>query len=197
MINFNRSNIPAELNNKWVHYTKLFLGRRKTGQGTFYWNKYPNSSGTPISHFIIKELLDVSNYHCAYCEKFPLWSSDETIDHFKPKSSYPLGAYQWANLFPACDNCQTCKLNKFSVELLKPDEINFNFNKYFMVDYTTFKILANPRAIKFDRKRANKTIEIFNLNEKAHLISRRHQFQRYHGILENREINDFAYRYLF
>ncbi len=198
MIKFNRSTVPAELNANWTRYTKLFIRRRKYGQGSFYWNKYPNTAGNPISHIIIKQLLTDSDYHCAYCDKFPLWQSDKTIDHFKPKSSYPLGAYQWSNLFPACDNCQTSKLNLFYVEILKPDEITYDFNNYFMIDYTTFKIFANPRAIKFDRKRANKTIEVFNLNEPAHLTSRRHQFQRYSTTtVAVIDINDFAYRYMF
>lgn len=197
MIRFNRLSIPAPLQTNWVRWTSLFLRRRKRGLGTFYWNKYPNAKGRPISETIIHQLLLSSQFHCAYCDKFPLYRSDETIDHFKPKSIYPLGAYQWSNLFPACDNCQTEKLNKFSSLILKPDELTYDFNTYFIVDFTTYELLPNPKAIKFNRKRANATIEIFKLNEKGHKTSRRHQIERYRGMSSAIDINDFAYRYMF
>lgn len=197
MIRFNRTPIPNELNGSWVKWTRYYLRRRNNGQGTFYWNKYPNAKGSPISKIIVRDLLLCCQFHCSYCDKFPLFKSDKTIDHFKPKSSFPLGAYQWTNLFPACDNCQTSKLNQFVSELLKPDEISYDFNRYFMIDYTTFKLRANPVSIRFDRKRANITIAIMNLNDSAHITSRRHQFERYKTSTGVVNLNDYPYRYMF
>lgn len=197
MLKFERKDCP-ELKENEVKWTKQYLDRIKNRKGTFYWPNYPDSKGNPISSIIIENLLECTQNHCAYCDKFPLYKSDKTIDHFRPKrqTKFPELAYNLENLFPACDNCQTMKLDQYSEDLLKPDEINYNFNSYFYIDFTNFTLIPNPKANSKDQNKALTTIKLFNLNDLAHITSRRHSFERY-NFIQNEFLDDFAYRYLF
>jgi hypothetical protein len=67
-----------------------------------------------------------AKYHdkCAYCESAPGPTSELRIDHYRPKSEvkgepshpgYYWLAYEWSNLLPACDKCNTAKLSSFPI----------------------------------------------------------------------------------
>ncbi|MCP4348606.1 MAG: hypothetical protein GY795_24250 [Desulfobacterales bacterium] len=54
-------------------------------------------------------------------EAYPLGiSSEQTIEHFRPKWKYPKPAYVRPNLFICCNACQSAKGDKFDRKLLKP-----------------------------------------------------------------------------
>lgn len=191
-----RPAIPQELSLKWLKYTRLYLRRIRYGRGSFYWNKYPNSTGRPINEIILRELLSMTQNHCSYCDRFPLYDADKTIDHFMPKRKFPMMAYRWENLYLSCDNCQFQKGDDYDDQLLKPDEMNYNFENYFLVDYFDFSLLINPLATRKNRNRARITIKLFNLNEDAHKIMRRNFFNSYNNTT-GPDINAFPYRYLY
>lgn len=67
----------------------------------------------------IKEpLLKSSNKKCAYCECI-LQETDSNcqIEHFHPKSLYPLEVVVWENLLPACARCNALKGNHDTVNI--------------------------------------------------------------------------------
>lgn len=67
----------------------------------------------------IKEpLLKSSNKKCAYCECI-LQETDSNcqIEHFHPKSLYPLEVVVWENLLPACARCNARKGNHDTVNI--------------------------------------------------------------------------------
>jgi uncharacterized protein (TIGR02646 family) len=111
-----------------------------------------------------KALFDCNNDHCAYCDCHPL--KDDRgfeIDHFKPKTKFPLEAFTYFNLFPSCNECNK-KGSKYHVLLVKPDEMGYQFEDYFRYDSFTGEILVNFSKSEENQKRASKIIEIFKLN---------------------------------
>ena len=114
---------------------------------------------------LLKDALFLSNNdHCAYCDCHPL--KDDRgfeIDHFKPKTKFPLEAFTYLNLFPCCNECNK-KGNRYDILLLKPDEIDYKFENYFRYDSFTGEILVNTSKSEENQKRAFETIEIFRLN---------------------------------
>ena len=56
-------------------------------------------------------------YHnkCAYCEQKIVVKRESTIEHYRPKSDYYWLAYEWSNLFIACNTCNGKKGDKFEV----------------------------------------------------------------------------------
>ncbi len=60
----------------------------------------------------------VALYHgkCAYCETDIVTGSYPRIDHYRPKINYYWLAYEWSNLLPVCEQCNTKKGDKFPIE---------------------------------------------------------------------------------
>ncbi|WP_318373019.1 hypothetical protein [Enterobacter sp.] len=59
-----------------------------------------------------KKLTAMTKGHCAFCDGGHLGVMNrETIEHFRPKSrtEFHRVAYQWENLYPCCDRCQSEK----------------------------------------------------------------------------------------
>lgn len=109
-------------------------------------------------------LLLCNNDHCAYCDCHPLKDDKGfEIDHFKPKTKFPLEAFYYYNLFPSCKECNK-KLAKFEPLLLKPDEIDYKFDDYFRFNSFTGEILVKKSKPIENQKRAEITIEIFKFN---------------------------------
>jgi uncharacterized protein (TIGR02646 family) len=197
MQKFQRPPIPQCLAERGEQWKQNWLKRKsKNAAAGFYWPKYPNAKGSPANQHLLPLLLHATADHCAYCDKYPLFISDHTIDHFLPKSRFPQDAYNWQNLFPACDNCQSVKKEQYDKALLKPDDADFEYNRYFMVDFTTFELFPNPNAKEYDKLRVVKSIEIFGLNDPAHCTNRRQNHERF-SFNTNVHIDDFAYRYMF
>jgi uncharacterized protein (TIGR02646 family) len=197
MLPYNRPAPMTAFTEKWKEWTAKWIKRREKNVGAkFYWPKYPNAKGTPINQQMVPILFGVTEWHCAYCDQFPLHKNDETIDHFKPKSQYPELAYIWDNLFPACSACQSAKMEQFDELLIKPDELGYDFHDYFIVDYITFELLPSPKATEHNKRRAEKTIELLDLRHKAHCIIRGQHYERFR-YSPNPSIDDYPYRYLF
>ena len=73
--------------------------------------------------------------HCAFCDGPLGIESRETVEHFRPKSKFPELAFAWENLFPCCDVCQSHKGERFDLHLLKPDDDDYHFERYFVVNF--------------------------------------------------------------
>lgn len=144
---------------------------------------------------IRRTLTDMTQHHCAFCDGLIGAESRETIEHFRPKSNFPALAYQWDNLFPCCDVCQSQKLEKFDDGLLKPDTAEYAFNRYFICNYETGELQANPQASETDQARANRTLNLYGLNLPQRQASRQRELKQYSRRDEVDLIDDFSYRY--
>ncbi|WP_318388819.1 hypothetical protein [Enterobacter sp.] len=146
-----------------------------------------------------KLLTTMTKGHCAFCDGGDLGAmSRETLEHFRPKSRqefYHL-AYQWENLYPCCDRCQSEKLEKYDDALLIADAADYIFEDYFMVDYSTGEIQPNAIASASNQYRASRTIEIYGLNVDARKTIRKKELKRYLQRDEATDfLDDFSYRY--
>lgn len=139
-------------------------------------------------------LVDMTQKHCAFCDGGLGVTSRETVEHFRPKKTFPEQAYAWDNLFPCCDLCQSTKQERFDEALLKPDAEDYAFHEYFTVNYHTGDIEASPRANPAAQERAKITIDLYGLNMPERKKARIRELECF-AVLQEPCIDDFNYRY--
>ncbi len=148
---------------------------------------------------LVDLLLAMTKKHCSFCDSSPMRSQiRETIEHFRPKEASPRLVYQWENLFACCDKCQNAKGKRFDEALLKPDEIEYEFNRYFFFDAQTGELGPQPQASPEDQKRAAVTIQLYRLNDFGRPDARLTVLEMSSAIqYSNLTIDDFSYRFMF
>ena len=184
---FSKNNIKS----RWIIYGERYA---KQANRTYY--NYPQINREKLNHLIFPTLIAQTDNHCSYCDGFPLMSADETIDHFKPKSKFPLEVCSWENLYIACAHCQKVKGDKFDILLIRPDELSYDFNAYYFYDFTEHEIKILPNLSIDKLERAKKTDEILDFNHKAMVESRR---QSYDGFIDKPDYpkNTLKHRFIF
>jgi uncharacterized protein (TIGR02646 family) len=193
---FNRADSPDFLqknSKKWgENYAKQ---KTKNPTHTFQWKTFEKQK---VNHLLLPTLKTQTQHHCSYCDFFPPRVADQTIDHFQPKgnSLYYLFVYKWTNLYFSCSNCQSIKMENYDPILLRPDALDYSFERYFILNFSTFEIKPNPKAISEDQNRAELSIRLFGFNETGQLIARRHSFERY-NTTPSPDLEDFAFRFIF
>lgn len=123
------------------------------------------------------ELLKMTEYRCSYTG-MKLTYETAVIDQFKP-SNQSIEKDNWNNLFIVQKVTNQIKANHFNALLLKPDADDYDFDKYFEINFENSKILPRANLSESDKNRAKITIDIFGLNHQT--------------IVKNREdiFNDF------
>lgn len=163
---------------------------------------WPKPNGQPLNQQLLPTLLEMSQKHCFYYDTAPLYLGDNTIDHFYPKTNpkyYEL-VCQWTNLYLSCRHCQEAKWEADPIDVIRPDEIIYEFEDYFLYDFTYHKINPNPLLNELNKKRALATIKIFQFNHESKTTARRHEYERYYGKKATNDIivqDDFAFRFMF
>lgn len=123
-------------------------------------------------HFYDNLLISVENNECPYCTIREV----STVDHFLPKSEYPLYAIAPLNLIPCCSDCNKLKLDWYptSVEnqLFHPYFDNVESDVWIrakLIDsepiYFVFEVIkpSNWNEIQFER--AKYYFELYQLNK--------------------------------
>lgn len=80
---------------RWVSAYLFDIGRKPPSDAQ--WRKFSD------------ELGDRFGGICAYCEKF----TKGEVEHFRPKSKFPILVYAWSNWLFACGECNHAKLNSW------------------------------------------------------------------------------------
>lgn len=143
----------------------------------FSWKQY---EGEKVNHRLMPLLREMTADHCAYCDWFPTdVGTDRTIDHFRPKALFPREVYYWPNLYLCCRMCQEKDDANYSEDLIRPDEIDYDFDRFFIYNYLSGKLDANPDAGERDRSRASLTIKHFKLNEGGRPAARKRELKRF------------------
>jgi uncharacterized protein (TIGR02646 family) len=152
-----------------------------------------------LNELLVNELKVISKEHCFYCDlkNVNYGGVRPTIDHFYPKTKVPVLAYNWDNLFLACDTCQGYKGDSFNRQLLlKFDNTPYQFDSFFMIDFTTGKVNVRPDILVSDQSKALKTIEILGVNNDARPRMRIDENDIYQNSDPlHKEIDRFSYRY--
>lgn len=195
MMKIERTKSPQSLkenSKKWGREYKENLGIN-IGYSFHWHNRYDE---------IERALFDMADNHCSFCDIQPLKASGATIEHFRPKKKFPLLAYVWANLFYACSNCQK-KGKRFDLTCkpLKPDQLNYSFNYYFIFIETVEEILLkpNPARLPEEQKRADETIRLYGLNKFARPEARKAELNDYREDIrlgKNKNRKYYSYRFI-
>lgn len=191
MMKFTRGRRPGYLDN-YRRWGRKYAEQRRQGNTEFKWR-------TSVKEKLKMDLAKLTVSHCSFCDSYPL--GQETIEHFRPRSQFPKLAYVWHNLFLCCEACQGAKDDRFDKKLLKPDRLDYDFNRYFIVNFKTGEIGVNPSASVNDQERARITIAVYGLN--SHIGTRNSYRVRIENQIKQgkiklpRDIDDLSYRFLF
>jgi 5-methylcytosine-specific restriction endonuclease McrA len=100
-----RSKTPDWLTEKWQEWGEKWQSKYESTQKSndFRWYRHKNQGYDEL----VKELSKMTQHHCSFCDAYhKVKRIPHTIEHFKPKTKFPLLAYQWENLFLCCGICQ-------------------------------------------------------------------------------------------
>ena len=198
MRKFIRGESPVFLRTRWRAWGNRYRNNRQRHGGfPFQWPVY---QGQAINIILEPLLAQLTNDHCSFCDNFPIRTKEDSIDHFKPKSrpAYYGFVCQWENLYYCCQNCQQYKREQYNQYLLRPDDISYLFDTYFIYSFASHEINPNPSLSQNLKRKAETTINVFGLNDKGHIAARRISLERYEGkkaIGDAIDINDFPYRF--
>lgn len=123
----------------------------------------------------------MQNCFCAYCE---CHLKDKHIEHFRTRNRFPSLTFDWNNLFGSCGNPQLagqslrCGIYKDRSghpqydpnDLIKPDTDD---PSHFLIFLTSGVVRARNDLSPSDKRKAEETIRVFNLNGNSELMNRR------------------------
>ncbi len=194
---FKRQDEPEFLQQNAARWNQQWAELKSRNPGaTFNWYQHQRR---PVNQLLGPLLQVQTQYHCSYCDAYPAQLGDKTIDHFCPKSEpqYFMEAYSWRNLYCACNHCQTAKMEIFSEELLRPDDPDYSFDRYFIYNFATHEIEVNPGASPSDQSSAHTTIKIFQFNYLEKTTLRRHAWERWmRSAIQEQVLEDFPFRFI-
>jgi uncharacterized protein (TIGR02646 family) len=174
-----RPEIPTVLKENQKKWSSAYQIRRSKDEGAeFFW---PEINKTPLNQHLLPALKQMTDEHCAYCDGYPLDTiCTPTIDHFQPKSKFPELAFTWDNLFLCCQFCQGSegKADSWNADALKPDQADYQFEKYFYYEYETGRLHPNSSATPDDQHRAEATIKLMGLNKGGRPEARKRDLKR-------------------
>lgn len=190
-------------NQSWVQKVK-----KTPTIGSFPWHEY---QGKRVNELLIEELREMSDSHCAFCDKHAPENDSDSIEHFYPKKIKPELAFNWENLFLCCNGCQKRPKNwkKYAHKahlILKPDEKDYSFERFFTFSTQDGKIYVNQwNDSELDKEKAEVTIVYFQLNEFKRPQVRLKNFERYYDSRESDKItksisltlNELPYRFIY
>jgi uncharacterized protein (TIGR02646 family) len=191
MRKFQRVNQPDFLVDRWEAWGIDWERRRLENPGAgFNWRQF---NGTPVNQLLLPSLKAQTQDHCSFCDSFPVSPpSIDTIEHFRPKSTFPRDAYRWDNLYFCCMYCQQ-KFDDFHEDLLRPDADDYDFDQYFRWDFTQGTIEINKHASTENQRRADVTIRLYKLNEGHPTLRKLEMRRRKQG--QGDPLDEFAYRH--
>lgn len=165
-----------------IPYPNYLINWRELGKNCP--NHYQNN-WNKIRQNLVEDLSQLSKANCTFCGGgAPLIGTGEQIEHFKPKHLYPNLSFHWYNLFLCCGSCQ--KNTRFHGEykknkhlLIKPDNEDYEFKKYFRFNTINGEIEPNLRKSKKSQDMAEYTIKYYRLNEYLRPQARKEYFDEY------------------
>jgi uncharacterized protein (TIGR02646 family) len=199
---FKKSTPPQIIKDNWIDWGIDYAKKRIESNHSFEF-RWATVNSKPINQHILKDLLNDTDSHCSYCDFSPLRGSfDKSIDHFRPKSleRFYLDVCKWDNLYIACNFCQGAKKDNYNDLLLRPDEIEYEFYKYFSYDAETHEIEVNIHCKDEEKLRAITTIMIFQMNHPDQTDSRRISYLHYNNAIESSLETDlelYSHRFIF
>jgi len=161
--------------------------------------QWPRREGQSLLAIVREALAAMTAGHCAYCDGHPIDATGaETVDHFRPKShpAFHELVCTWTNLFLTCTACNHAKGEQWDEALLRPDDLDFSFERYFEYRFDSGKLQPASAATLEEQLRTVRTIEIFNLNRSGACASRKRVMHWMQRAVAEDDLDSYAYRYL-
>ena len=185
MIKIERLQSPEILTENFAEKTLAFVANP---------NQKVYDCRTKLYKRIKESLMLMTQAHCTFCDGFPIANTGDAIEHFRPSSVHHDLSYVWENLYYICPKCNSAKGNRFDERLLKPDDIGYLFDNYFDYNARDAKLEAAKDISVEDIEKAEKTIELYELNRNWNKIERRRLIKIF--VRGTHERDDFPYRYI-
>ena len=116
--------------------------------------------------YIVKALLEMSNYKCAYSEiKLQEEGKYMEVEHFLPKSVHPDKVVEWDNLLPASKFCNGKKLNR-THSIVHPMRDNPKEHLYMI-----------ENVIYGKSQKGRNAVIVLGLNDPDHLLKPRYEIR--------------------
>lgn len=120
---------------------------------------------------IWKQLDKMQCCRCAYCESYIMGNGERNahIEHFRQRSNYPQGTFEWENLFGSCNREESCGRHKDRNKLFsyKPEDLikaDVDDPDHFFVFCIDGSITIRSDISSEQRHRAEETLRVFNLD---------------------------------
>lgn len=188
-----RGQTPALLAEHCAALSAAYVqARRLNARHEFRWR-------TDVYDAVCDALRAMTNAHCSYCDGDlrPATVAEE-IDHFRPRSNPEFFELicDWHNLFLVCSPCNKNKGHRWHSDLLRPDDWDYAFGRYFDYDFQRHQIVPRADASPPDQDRARITIDLLRLNDGKHRASRERELARADLLGETFNREDAQYRFL-
>lgn len=141
--------LRARHTGKWIRYYRDKIGRKPNDT---HWLKFRDHLGNRFFRL------------CGYCEQ----ACRTEVDHFRPKSRYPVLVYKWDNWVNSCHDCNNAKGDRWAgggfvdpcakTRPARPEE-------YFDFDLLTGRIIPERKLSVARYAKAMNTIRVLGLNE--------------------------------
>jgi uncharacterized protein (TIGR02646 family) len=108
---------------------------------------------------------------CCYCERGIILTTEQEIEHFKPKNIYKKLCFDYKNLFLACPSCNRAKLERDD-NIINPSTTDPFKHIYFSGE----KVLHINKS-----KKGKNTIEVLKMNESDRIKARSNYLEKVIG----------------
>jgi hypothetical protein len=141
---------------------------RLPGESYLRQNAKPNSNGFDKHGYWRSCLADLCLSYGGICAYSSLWLPSEiSVDHFKPKSSYPALAYEWSNYRLASRRVNKNKGD--SEDVLDPFAVVLG---WFVLDLATLRVNPEGSLDHQVKRSVQRTIDILKLNDEPFVRAR-------------------------
>lgn len=136
-------------------------------------------------------LAKMQGNRCAYCEG-ALEPGEGHIEHFRRKAQgwFPEFTFEWSNLFYSCMREKTCGRHKDKSGVLLKDQVPLLLDpcrdnpEDFLVFTADGGVSPRLELSDRDRRRAELTIEVFNLRDPTLRIARKNECAKYAWMID-------------
>jgi hypothetical protein len=167
MIHIDQKEEPQNFNARVRLKGRRFLrGRRRPTAKQWQHHAYWRKAGS--------ELHDAYGGICAYsCHWIPYDTGADTVEHFRPKDTYPAEAYEWSNYRLVCATLNGRKGVKEDV--LDPFLIH---DGWFVIDFPSMLVKPHSDLGPTRRRRVQATIDRLGLNDEGTCLKSRVKWLR-------------------
>lgn len=163
---------------------EALLNARKTGLS---WDTFPTADKEEVQLL----LTVMQDNRCAYCE-CALKMGEGHIEHFRKKNNawFPELTFEWTNLFYSCMRSGSCGVHKDKGDVLRREQVDLLLNpcvdnpEDFLIFTSDGDVSPRPGLTDADRKRAELTIEVFNLRHPQLLHERANEIRKYQWLID-------------